>query len=560
MILNDLKSSGCLPSSYQDVSFARGSISISDVLSTPIGGLTEKKLAVVVDDCSWAATVKKMPVNLASTVYSCNAAGEIGCWKSKDHTFYRMQLKENKLLTKKIHDVTINFMGDQQEEYRMNIEDLSTDVTAELMNELNAFSGEDALTAMNSTDATTTETKAVDEKVNAIRSKVGEAAVRINEDIILNNRRFGRALFFITKTDPAIKVSVRKVPLLDAQGRKIPQPTAGEAALKKFKETGVIKASLVETEKTLEFKQSKPPKAVAMVISTPAGSDISLTKIGTKDEISVDSKETTMKNHVISMEAAYSYIAFNYGGQIKESDTILGAKATWLRQTMRPGKRKSSQTGEEGLGVLSSLVVEKKDNRTLLYTDGNYFPLKTFQTIAQQDLSNEDATVLNLNIEAAMKNHTLADLSEVSKDAIHMTADGTGYESSWFNSGAPIVVKAYDDKDRDVTNVRIPCREKVKVKNKENTYSYKFVYDTLDDMEHGPLSNQAYRDLVKLTGMSDTEFIEIVKPFGKANRTSQGKKDQLTIEDYLKAKMSKKVLADGTRTFFDLQKEMEMLA
>ena len=558
--LQFLKDAGSLPGVYEEVDFSRGTITSVRAADTADGGLAEGRFAVVVPDAVWAATVRKIPVTQAKTVYSCNKAGVIGCWKPKDATFYEMRFSDGRLQTTNLLKLADKMVSGKQEEENMASVD-------ELAKELEGFEeqakegGAKPIEAFGDEGAKAKEGKKVDEKLVAIRSKMGDNAIVNRDGYILQNRKLGRALGFITKSDPVVKVSVKKVAKLDPQGKKIPLPSLSEERLKSFNSGGKLKMSEVETERVLTFVHAKPSKPVAMIIATPKSSDISLTKINSASG-ALDLKEsgdTSMQIHIISMEAAYSYLAFNYGGEIYESDKILGAKATKLIQSIRPTKLKEDAAGKQNIGVVSTITLEKKENRKTLLTEGNYFPLKTYATISTQDLSPENAAILNLNIEASMNNQSISDLSEASQKSITMLPDNSGYESVWFNKGQAINVTRFDDANVPVTDVRVPVREKSL--NKDGTkYRYKFVYNKLDDPENGPLANKGYQRIIELTGMSVDEFTKQVEGFTRTSRAKGAGKDFLTADEYLRAKMSRNLQVDGVKSFLELQKELENIA
>lgn len=395
-----------------------------------------------------------------------------------------------------------------------------------------------------------------------IKSKIDtNVAIGDHSGAIRTNRQYGRLIAFVTKTDPAIKLSVTKVKKLDTNGKEIPLPSTRADRLALHKEGKKLNLSEVETYLDFKFAQSKPGTPVAVVIKTPTVSEVDLADAKSNSEASYK-HDGTFETKLISWETAMSYIALNYGGEIMEDDTVLGSKACHLQQKFSPATKTNKDKVTEVVGLKSTMRVSPVDKeiRSSLLTDGNFIPMKLHKTIAQQDLSASDAAILNNNVNAAMKNKTIDDLGDSARGLIAF--DGTDYTSKWFNEGLPINVNRYDDKNAPVTDVRIPVRDKKVNAEDPSKITYKYVFVDGDDVDAGIMSNPVYKRVVDATGMSFEEFYRTAFEFTK--RQSSGKKARkkvsLTAEQYLQAKQTAQFMADGVKDLADLQAELSGLS
>lgn len=553
--LEKLQQDGCLSGSLVEVR-QNGALTASQLAKMTEAEQASFHGVVIVDDAKWVATVAGMPFEQAKNVYSSD--GQVVCnWKAATRTFCTMQLRDGALAVTKIFSIKEETRMDanlQQELANLDGLDLS-----EVGGETQEMKSFDTAAA-----AATGELSANEKKMALIREKMADEKIGDHSAAIINNQKYGRLITFVTKTDPVVKVSIKNTLRLDPQGAVIPKPDTPAEKLAEFKEKGKLAKSYCETEKTLQFTQAKPSKAIIAVIKTPTATDLDL--LNYESDAGADFKnDGSFETHIISMETALSYIAYNYGGRIKEDDTVLGRKACWLREKFTPYVPKPGTEKKGVEGVRASLYVEKESQgiRKSLLTDGNFVPLKVYATIAQQDLSAADAEVLNLNIEAALKNKDYNELAASSKDLVKPSADGKGYTSAWFNDHKPINISRYDNSNESVTDVRIPVREKKEGQSKDGkpTLSYQYKYFGFEDRNNGPLANPVYAEVVKAIGVPEEEFIAKVTELSKASTRRSGKATvTLTPEEYLKVKLSKSLQADGTRSFKDLQAELAGLS
>lgn len=556
--LDGLQQMGCLSGSLVEVRQS-GAVTESQLLMMTEEEQQRFRGVVVADGARWVATVSGMSIEQAKNVYSSD--GETVCvWKATTRTFCTMKMQDEMLAVNKVFSI--------KEEKKMADEKLELDPS--VLADLNDLGVDDVPEAakMDAFDQApknegAKEETATEKKIRRIRERLGDETFGNRDIAIINNQKYGRLVTFITKTDPAIKLGVKKTVRLDAQGNVIPLSTTSAEDLKNFKETGKLSKSCCETEQTLQFTQSKPGKPIAVVIKTPTVSDLNM--LAYMNDASTDLKnDGSMETHVVSMETALSYIAYNYNGRIKEDENVLGKRACVLQEKLTPyvpTQKQLEKNPNATEGIRASLVVSKESKgiRKSLLTEGNFVPLKVFATIPQQDLSPEDAKVLNLNVAAALKSKSYDTLADSSKALVKPTADGMGYTSVWFDEHKPINVSRFDDANASVTDVRVPVRERKTGTNKNGqpTVSYPFQYYGMEDRQNGPLANPIYAGIIEKVGLPVEEFISKVTAVAKAGSNSKSKaKATLTPEEYLRVKLSSRLQADGSKSFKDLQAEL----
>ena len=568
MNLDELKQNGMIATGYKSVAY-KSAIPASRLQDMPESEQVAFKGAVVVDNCLWAATVSSIPVYKANKVFSGNGR-EVGCWQPANRSFMWLDVTDNGLVQRKAVTLVSKVSEASQEtknkEAEKAKEKLKMAIDQELLNKLNAeqvtpMTGFDNGAGVTPAGSNADGKTIVDPAIAAIKQKLTGTIVS-REDIICNNQKYGRLVGFVTRTDPALKISVKSKVKLDAQGNPIPAADADAAKVQEYqKNEKKLPASLSAKEFYLAATHTKPSTPpLGIVVSTPMGSEIAVTKIRSEGVMEVK-EDTTAVTRIMSMDAGSIYLATNYGSVIKELETILGNRASNVVIRYVPVKKKD-ETGAEKTVLVAKLAIEKVMNgkiavRSTLYTDGNFFPVKCYRTIAQQDMSDADKAVANLNIEAAMKSKRVEDLTQESQGMLTLKADGTGYESAWFNKGVAISTERYDDKTRTLTNVQIPVRVKTPKKDDPTQFTYKFDYAGLEDAD-GPMSKQQYAGFVKATGLSQDDFLGRVKGIAKSSRGGSKKKTGFTADEFLLS-VTNPALTDQVVSLADIQLGIEGL-
>lgn len=562
--LEELQTMGAILSSIRMVMNTE-TIPIGTLLSKERDKQIVENSAVVIDDPIWVGTVGAVPINQAKNVYSSD--GElVGRWNRDKRNFCIMTLQGNpkdgkvSLATKQIYSF--------KEEQRMDatettLQDLDLGALEEGLKDFDSQPemkkaegfGEDTFKEDAKMSDKERENKIKKEKYDDIRKKLDSAGtgdVTAPAEVIRNNRMFGELIAFITGTDDTIKFGTKKVPKVDANNSKILTTDAPSDVVSEFNAGKRVKASWLVSETNFVFKNAKPAAAKAVIISTPAGTDLPLTSIGQQSANQYDITDKSKKVHVIDMETAWVYLAYLYGNRIQESKDVLGERADTLNVVFTFAK---SKNGEKSRPII------KPKNRKPLLVHGNYFPLKVYDTISTQDLTPENKENLNLNVEAVIARLTGdTDLSATAK--AQYTAGEDGVTSAWFDRGEPIDVVSFDD-GTPIRNIRLPRRIKAVNKTDPKKFNYKFAYKTLAD-EDGPMSIAAYKPIIEATGFSADEFQKLVsaathKVGGK--RTSKAIDRTISYEQYLRGYAAgEKLIVAESKTFADLQDVIDQMS
>lgn len=553
--LERLKNMGAVAGSLSEVSL-RGVRHSNYSSVTSMNEEEQRRLQsiVTVDDPAWIATSKGRPAQEAATVYSCNSDDQIGCWKSAQRTFLLMELLNSQLHTiSKIKIMEVKKMA--------NLGDLE-------LGDMNAFSSEitpsdlqagAAPKANGDKQPTEKDLKAAQtqQQLTAIRSSSNYSTMANNDEAVIHNHQFGRMLFFITKTDAAIKLSRQSKVVKDGNGNPvlIPGTSIEEATNSK----GQVSTKYCQKENFYAFKQAKPGAPVGVAIKTPVCSDIELTKLYSNETVTIDKSQKDTKVHILPIEDAYRYVAWNYGDWIKEDEGILGALASRLDMVNTPKVKKDDKTGITSTYLTSRFVVSKDSGkRKQLLVTGNYFPVKTFDTVDVATIDAEKAKMLNYHLKASLaKAGSYDSLTDEAKKKITIDADGN-VTSSWFDKGEKIEVLKFDAaSDSDfVTDVKLPIRSEVPTKKDPAKKSYPFSYTKLGE-ENGPQSQVAYKKLIDATGLSVDEFVTKIGKITARARTTKKATPTYTARDLLAVlDNSNFVVGSTSKSLADIQEEL----
>lgn len=541
MELKKLQEIGAMADSLALVSVGKSnSISVSAFQQLSEQEQATLNKVVTVDNPDWVATTKAKPAEEAKTVYSCHG-DEIGCWV-KGTSFSFMRLMDNRVATFKRIKISKN-KEDKNMDAMMDMESFDADFSADAATAVET-AGKEPSEAQKKRDA-------YNKEISSIREKIAGQALADVSDMVYNNQRNGRLLFFIARTDSAVKPSRTKIVRYDENGKAIPDKeklaTATEANRKKYEESGKYPKAVCETDTVVSFKSYKPGKVIGVAVETPVGSEVQLTKLTSSEKmLAKESKDTVVR--IMNMEQAFVYLPACYRDKIKESEKLMGTKASQIliEPKLVEVKKKGETFGQKQMKIVLK-PVKSENGRKVLLTEGNYFPVKTYKTVKATGASAEDAAALNLNFKSMFKdNGKYEELNEDAKK--NVWPEGDSYKSVWFDKGETIAVKPYDavDASAQVSDVAIPVKQEKVSKTDPTKKTYPFVYDDLDSPA-GPLNNSKYQKLIEATKMSKDEFSKKIKSISKVNRQSSGaRKASLTAEDYLRAIANKQLVQIDT--------------
>lgn len=538
MLLAEMKELGVFPANFEEVSISKDVkiVRYEDVRNQPNPVISTSAVCVL-GDYEGAATEEGKSVDNASTVRTWKG-DTVGSWDANSKTFFLSKLCDNGLNTISL----IKF----KEDTKMNMEGLMERTT----NNMASFP----------TQGVATEEKkkkgpAISDAVAHMREIVGQTKLVQNPEVRLFNQKYGRLAGFITKTNPAITAKVAKQARLGADGKKMLKPDVDEETRKRFEETpSKVAASNFMYDYRVVFKQQKPGQIVAVILKVPVGAKVDFYHFN--KEVEIDHKNTTLETIVLGAEAAYDYIAKNFGDAILEDEGMLGAKASKLQLKVTGRKNKDTQAWTYSTKL--AVPTGKDAGRKSLLVEGNYFPAKVYNTISTQGMNADAIATANLNIEALFKNkdkNVYDTLAEDSKAKIKV--DGREVkETSWFNKGEAISVLSYENNGTTVSSVEIPTRAK-NLSKSGDSYRYDYEYFDIDDAEHGPFVNPVYAKVAENSGLDKQEFIKFVKAYGANSRRKAATSNKLvSIDDYLAAKYVIRSSETGSTPLEDMQRQL----
>ena len=525
---------------------------------------------IVIDSAQWVATVSAMPVSEARHVYSSNGKN-VGIWDKKKRAFYTTQLSSDRL-------VTINSFNLKEGLKMAGKEiEINGDLMGDIMAEADAIVKENVgetkpITAFANQQVEAGEDDAARKKAkkeadikyyDGIRAQFegsSTASVKAPDEVILNNFKYGRLFAFITNSDPVVKVVAKTVYKTDlATKKKVLKASAPEDVKRAYNagEKG-ISASYFEKEFALGLSQYKPGTAKGILVGTPVGTDLALTTIGNKSANNYDVTNTDLQFHVMSMDAAYPYLAYNYGDKIRESEDIPNAEMLKVEHAIKTDKENPSV-----VTIKSSLkVVDHAGKRGTLFTEGNYIPMRVFKTIDVGTADDKAKEVLNWNVEAVVaKKIAKGEVFTEDSQKLYTVNPDHSVSSAWVSGAVPMPeVTPYTKDETEIPVLRLPSRMRKDTKTPgEYTYAFEY-YDIDDETGHGPLDNPAYAKIVEACGFTKANFIDLVKGL-KAKKVAKSTKvdKSIGVEAYLKGCLGNDA-ACTSKSFLDIQSELDGLA
>lgn len=555
--LDDLKKVGALKSSWREVSVTNlTTVSFSDFKAMTNEERVKFSGIVTVDDYSWVATTQGLRPSAVNKIASGNGL-LVGVYDRQKKEFFLKRYVDRKLAS--IDNVKTNLDIQHKEVEHME---------KETMDVLSAF-GEDALSDLK-VEAQAKEEHGVDpqmvdpkaEEINQIKAKVSGQQLVDRRLVVSKNQKHGRLIGFVTKTNATIKLTKRQT-VKKVSGKEVLDPSAPSDIKAKWDQGDKVANKWLLKRADIAFRHANPGAIVGVVIATPADGEINLNTIQDADRKINVGEDVTLKYRFFPIEEAYVIIAAWYNGNIREYEPLLGEKASYITQKYIPVISKN----EEGAHTPTFRVRLQQNSavRSSLLCPENYFPLKTFVTIDYQNLTEEDARILNYNIEAMLKNdqgnELLGQFNESDPERVVKTADGV--TSKLFYKGASAgpdtcgdIVPFYDKKGAPLREIAIAARDKKESKNKPGVFTYPFSYRAFDE-EGGSLENPVHKQVFDAFQIPLDEFKDSVSKATSAKRTSKKNKPTISTDDYLKALSIGGMVQGSTASFADIQNAID---
>lgn len=527
LTLKKLKNVGCVSVDYELVDYhSTKTVFLSEIESWSESKKSNFTGVVLCDNCLWAATLKRIPIVKANKVYSSDGESLI-VWDAKKRIVFIKELQNSMLNT--IKQIIVPFKNNNKEDHFMAGTDLGNlDLTG--LEDMNAF-GDTAQAQPTTGIADATSKESEQSKLNREfieKMKQQDIDVSDNVSLITQNQRLGRCLGFICKTDAVVRMALAKIAAKDAQGNVIPNEKATEADKQMIADynsgkEGAKKPPLriLKTNNEFRFRQSKPGKIVGMIIAIPTktlGIDYAtvLNGSGKLDETAGDA----LTVRVFPIEQAYDYLINAFDGRIMEDESLMGARAAWLRVNGVVARKKpgavSVAGGQDNIRFNLKLEGRTETRKTLL-TATNYIPCKLFVTASQNQItSSEVAQSLNNNVANLLKDDSKrGDLTEASKNLLDGDNAVKYFSQSSANRPSIEAPDAFDGSGK-VKDVQIATRTR-KESTSKGTVSYPFVYNTeIADIVKRP----SVAAILNRAGLSQEELAKHIKNLNKS--TSAG--------------------------------------
>lgn len=554
MKLDDLQTIGVLAADLQIVRSNYSKIvSLSDILSRENQGEIGKGEIVTVDNPIWFATQNGRPLKEAKSIYSCGSDGTVGCWK-QNREFLLMKLVEGRLQTVKQYkfkEVTVmaKQVNLEDEEDIMGEEMEGGQATDELQ-KINGFDedltkyqkAEQPLDDDEAGSTTGSSEMTEDEKekrkkereaerqkalmsINEIKRKNAGVVIADRRNVQLHNRNYGRFMFFITATDNTIKVSRKRVPIVDSNQNRQWDPAnqnITDEIRNKYKDAKKIPVSYCRCYDSVSFKDSKPGKIVGMCLAIPAGNIIGFDKLSSGETLTAV-QGTDLEYMLYTKETGMAAIGASFGKTIRESSRVMGAQAGILMletKEVKPKKKKDKKEGSE----LNNYGVEEKEIRTSIklqpnsctrkasnmVNSKNYVPLKTFVTIGLDEITDENRQFVDNNVAALFKKADVKLSNFIPEDQAAISRDEKGkYHTKWFTKELSLPEIQQFDSDSKTGNpvsfISIPKRIEGVTNNGSLKYDYEYV---ALGAEGGPQEKSQFAHLIELAKFSVDEFVK----------------------------------------------------
>ena len=528
MTLSDYVKLGALPKNLQEVPLAGvGVVAFSELLKLPENSRSPNGKIVVLPGTQWIATVKGRTVHKAEAVYSCDRTGTIGCWKKGSGEFLLMRVQDDTLVTQKTfkfkEDEVMAGINTELQDMDMFNEDLDAIKNSGIPGDGGAE--EVPVDPGKGTSGSTPSDRELAKRereadLAAIRSILANANIVDNTDAQIANHEKGRFMFFITATNPVVRVSKGSELLLDSNGKRQYDPntthTLTPEKLQEYAKNNkeIPKASCLQ-EAIYTIKEAGPGAIKGMVIKTPAA-----TEVGFSNQVS---NADDMRIRIMSKEEGLTYLTASYGNYIDEDSGIMGARAARLFIVNSVPRRKkpkadgksnamAAATGDTTRKLSVRLTVDKNSRKKTVTRD-NFFPMKTYSTAVVQGAKKNIQAALNYNFAKICngKNDSSKPFSAKAQGQVTRLENGE-VTSVWVNNGEPVSIKKFDAiSDTDfISTFELPIMKKEQKKDGTG-YKYSYVYHELGASDGSGPENQAeYKKLIDATGLSVEDFIKNV--------------------------------------------------
>ncbi len=563
MELEVLKSSGALPEFLEQVPMnGTRVITFADLISKPEAEQVTGGKVVVIPNAIWLATSKGRAAQEAVSVYSGDAGKTVGCWKREQGEFLLMRVDGDRLTTQKQfkfkEEKIMADLGTTMEAMEAFDEDIES-----IKGSAESTPIEGPTATMGTEDGKELSKQAIaraqaTQDIAAIRSILGKESLMENSDIQRQNHLKGKFMFFITMSNPVVKVSRKNEAELTPDGNRIYDPTEKEATEKQLnewkKEGKQIPMQYAKKVAYIDIREAGPGAIKGMVIKTPAASEI-----GFENKASKGTDDMVVR--ILSKEEGLAYIGANYGDYIEEDRDVMGNMAAklYLRNGLaQKSKKQKEKDAVTAAGVktysLSARLVVDSDARKKTVTRNNFFPLRVYKTVPVANANAEQKKKLNFNfasvitVKEKQKAIRAEDLAKITTNP-----DGT-VTSAWVDKGEAAKIKKFDGvSDSDVLpSFELPLRSRAAKKNGSG-YTYKFDYDEMGAKEgSGPENRPEFQKLIKLTGMSTSEFIKMVARAAAASSKKGNASNAVRTAELLAATTSANVHVTNMKSYSDV--------
>ena len=410
-MLNQLQNVGAIPSKYKEVDFSKC------VYVTECSDEIPEDATLVIDDCVWAATVRGEPVEMAQTIYSGDAAGNVGVFSRRSLRFSKKVLDGNTLRT--IQEKVFKIKEEQSMDNMFSAEALQA--------ALQGGAGAQAAPAATFNDAAATA---------AASTPVGK----------------GTILGFITKTNSTVKASLKDPTKIGPDGK----------AMK-----GVTDPAQIV------FKNAGPGQIIGAIIEMPAANGGKAVKIFDKDEAQIA-------------------IAKKFGGVVSESEAILG-RGIASQITLKSSAVKGANAPTDG--IRASFVLKSRLSRSTVLTEGNYLPMKVFETGSiNQNCEN--------NVKKLFSGKRTTD--ELAPEYQDVMKDGQVSVPKLTALGA-FTIPCYNNRKVTMTKPMLPVVETYVKKSGATGYRFKMISDL-----NTILTRPEYKKIVDATEMNLSELAMVL--------------------------------------------------
>lgn len=284
--------------------------------------------------------------------------------------------------------------------------------------------------------------KEMAEKLSGVKQDLKEG---LGADIFDNakelgnfNRELGGLYGFVVNTEPAVKIAKKTEPLKVGDAYVVSDDAPADIKTRAAS-TGEVPKEYRKTVTVLKVKQSAPTGIKGMVLKIPGGGFLTPNDI-VKGDFTVDKSNTALKTIMVTKDEGLNFITTAFAGKIYDRSVTDGLKGIVVDS--RIDKKKLQETGQ----VVSRPYMKTLD-KSKLFTETNFFPIRVFKTInVTNPLTEKDAALASLSafyqLTKITKKKTIPDLSILDvkyKNRITETKEevGVSISSEYFKAGQP---------------------------------------------------------------------------------------------------------------------------